>query len=273
MLKKFGIYYLLYGIKMLRFKEIRSYVLIPLIVNILIFAFATAYVWHKASELAEYIEFELPDWLAFCQYLIIPLALLVFMVIAYYMFATVAGILAAPFNGALAGKADEIIQQRKLRDEPVSATLKDVPRIIAHTLRVLLYTLPRMLLSFLLLLIPVVGYIAWLAFSGWNVAVGYLDCAGDNHHKSLRELILSMRENRVACIGFGISVYFMMLVPFVNMIIIPAAVCGSTKLLADLDGGAITGDKEIFEPVQEEKEESDRTEELQTEEQPTGEAD
>lgn len=268
MLKKFGIYYIIYGIKMLRFSEIRTFILIPLAINILIFAIATSYVWYRTSELAEYVEFELPDWLSFCQYLVIPLVLLVFMVLSYYLFATVAGILAAPFNGILAGKADEIIQQRRLKDESVSTTLKDVPRIIAHILRVLAYTLPRMLLALLMLLIPVVGYICWLVFSGWIVAIGYLDCAGDNHHKSLKSLVESMRVNRTACIGFGISVYFMMLIPFLNLFVIPAAVCGSTKLLADLDGGSIKGDKEIFETEESEEEEteSDTSETDNTEE-------
>lgn len=256
MLKKFGIYYIIYGIKMLRFSEIRTFILIPLAINILIFAMATSYVWYRTSELAEYVEFELPDWLSFCQYLVIPLVLLVFMVLSYYLFATVAGILAAPFNGILAGKADEIIQQRRLKDESVSTTLKDVPRIIAHVLRVLAYTLPRMLLALLMLLIPVAGYVCWLVFSGWIVAIGYLDCAGDNHHKSLKSLVESMRVNRTACIGFGISVYFMMLIPFLNLFVIPAAVCGSTKLLADLDGGSIKGDKEIFETDESEQKET-----------------
>ncbi|MBQ8706679.1 MAG: sulfate transporter CysZ [Succinivibrionaceae bacterium] len=246
MLKNLGIYYLIYGIRMLRYGEIRKFLLIPLGINVLVFALATFFVIRWGGELKEYMDFEMPYWLSFLQYLIIPLLLLIFMVISYYLFATVAGVLAAPFNGPLAAKADELIQKRTILEESLTATVRDVPRIIAHTLRLLMYTLPRMLFSLLFLLIPIVGYVLWLLSTGWIIAIGYLDCSGDNHQKPIRDLVESMKSDKIRCIGFGISVYFMMLIPVVNLFVIPAAVCGSTKLLTDLDGGMIMGRKKIF---------------------------
>ncbi len=246
LLEKFGIIYILHGISMLHHRQIRPFVLAPLLINILIFALATWYVWNRGSELSEYLEFELPDWLAFIRFLVIPVLLVAFMVISYYVFALLAGIIAAPFNGILAAKAEEVIRGQTMMDEPVSETVKDIPRILLHTLRVLLYTLPKMLLSFLLLLIPLVGQLLWLLCSGWLTSVGYLDCAGDNHHRSLRDLLHTMRSRRSTCIGFGMAIYFMMMIPVLNLFVIPVAVCGATRLLTDLDGGAIRGPKELF---------------------------
>ena len=62
LLEKFGIIYILHGISMLHHRQIRPFVLAPLLINILIFALATWYVWNRGSELSEYLEFELPCW-------------------------------------------------------------------------------------------------------------------------------------------------------------------------------------------------------------------
>ncbi len=265
MLRKLGIYYILFGLKMILHPQIRKFAIIPLLINILFFAVATYFVWVLGQDFKDYLDFELPQWLNFLQYLVIPLFLLIFMVITYYLFASVAGIISAPFNGMLAAKAEEVIHGQKQIDEPISATIKDIPRILLHTLRVLLYTIPRMLLALILLFIPIIGQIAWILFSGWLTCIGYIDCCGDNHHKPLKSLLASMRNNRSACIGFGICVYFMMLIPVLNLFIIPSAVCGSTKLLSELDGGRIRGPKEILEDMQPEPLQETQTTDLPAE--------
>ncbi len=151
----------------------------------------------------------------------------------FFGFSVVANIIASPFYGILAEKIAE--QERNEVSPPTSwhdiALL--VPRSVGRELRKLAYYLPRMGALLLLTLIPVVNLVAsplLLAFGVWMMAVQYIDYQADNDKVGFRDMLRWMQTRRSLSLGFGLPVYVGMLIPLVNLLVMPTAVAASTLL-------------------------------------------
>ncbi|MGH8465054.1 MAG: sulfate transporter CysZ, partial [Pseudomonas sp.] len=150
----------------------------------------------------------------------------------FFTFTMLANIIAAPFNGFLAEKVEVVV--RGTDDFPAFSTaelMAMVPRTLAREMRKLGYFLPRAIALFILSLIPVVNIIAaplWLLFGIWMMAIQYIDYPADNHKMSWQDMLAWLREKRWQSLGFGGSVYLVLLVPFLNLLMMPAAVAGAT---------------------------------------------
>ncbi|BCD84661.1 hypothetical protein PSm6_10680 [Pseudomonas solani] len=106
-----------------------------------------------------------------------------------------------------------------------------VPRTVGRELRKLGYFLPRAIGLLILSFIPGVNLVAtplWFLFGVWMMAVQYIDYPADNHKLGWNEMLAWLREKRWQSLGFGGSVYLALLIPFVNIVMMPAAVAGAT---------------------------------------------
>ena len=101
-----GAGYLLRGARMLSHPTLRPFVLIPLIVNILIFGsligFGLSYLVDTIDRWLSWV----PEWLNFIEWILWPLIGIAVSLITGYMFTAVALIIASPFNALLAEKAE-----------------------------------------------------------------------------------------------------------------------------------------------------------------------
>ncbi|VEA69182.1 putative sulfate transport protein CysZ [Serratia rubidaea] len=115
--------------------------------------------------------------------------------------------------------------------------VKDVPRIMAREWRKLAYYLPRALVLLLLYFVPVVGQTAapvlWFLFSAWMLAIQYCDYPFDNHKVSFADMRRALRQNKVHNLQFGALVSLFTLIPVLNLVILPVAVCGATAMWVD----------------------------------------
>ena len=68
----------------------------------------------------------------------------------------------------------------------------------------------------------------WLIFSAWMMAVQYTDFGADNNNVSFKELRERLSEERMSSLSFGVIVYFMIAIPLLNLVVMPAAVAGGT---------------------------------------------
>ena len=97
----------------------------------------------------------------------------------------------------------------------------------------LIYVLPRMLALGLLFFIPGIQVLApflWVAFSAWMLAVSYADFPMGNHGIRFRDQRTRLGQKRLLSLGFGAAVMFGITIPFVNFLMIPAAVAGATAM-------------------------------------------
>lgn len=220
---------------MLRQPGIRLFVAIPLLANIAIFSLLIGLTLNQFAEWVAQLVNWLPAWLDFLQWILWPLMVLLLLAVTMYFFSTVANLIAAPFNGLLAEKVEEMISGEEVAGrETVLRAIVSFPRSIAREIRKMLYFALLALAALLLTLIvpPLAPFSPVISFlvGAWLMAVEYCDYAMDNHGLSFREAKRRIHSRRGTATGFGALVMAGTMVPVLNLVIMPAAVCGGTLL-------------------------------------------
>jgi len=232
--KRSGFGYFFYGIKLATTPGIRRFVLLPLLTNIILIGAALYYVLNKIDHWVSYILSFLPDLLSWLSYLLWPLMTLSILAVSMYYFTTLANFIASPFNGLLAEKVEQMLDGQEPNEEGFTGFLKDIPRIFAREWRKIIYTLPKMIGLFILLLIPglgqTIGPIVWFLFASWMYAIQYCDYPFDNHKISFNHMRGNLKQEKGCAYSFGILVTFFTAVPFINLFVMPVAVCGATAM-------------------------------------------
>ena len=227
-----GLAYLGRGFKMLSEPGLRAFVLVPLLINTVIFVGAIyLLVTNFSAWVDALIALWLPDWgwLDYLIYFLWPIFALVLVLIVYYGFSVVANFIAAPFNGILS----ERVEQR-LRGDVISnelSLLQMIPGTLARELAKLAYFLPRVLLLLILGFIPLINLatpVLWFIFSAWMMAIQYIDYPMDNNGLTFKRMKGLLKERRWSALSFGSVIQLGMLVPLLNLILMPAAVIGAT---------------------------------------------
>ena len=230
-----GSAYFFKGFELIRAKGIRRFVLIPLAINLLLFSFAFYYLLNQLDYLMLRVEESVPSWLSWLSYIIWPLAILTVLVVFSFIFSTAANWIAAPFNGLLSEKVEVLLSGHSINAEDgLTALIKDLPRTFAREWQKFSYYLPRAIGFFILLwVVPIVGQIIWFLFIAWMMAIQYKDYPFDNHKISFNQMKFVLKENQKLSYSFGITVTVFSMIPFINLIVMPVAICGATALWVD----------------------------------------
>jgi CysZ protein len=227
-----GAQYLIDGARMLKQPALIPFVIIPLLVNIVIFATLITLTIGAMSETLDYWIAKIPDWLSFLRALIWPLVALTLAIVTGYLFTLVAILIASPFNALLAEKAEELITGKPVAGlEGIVQAIASFPRALWRELVKIAYYLPLVLVVFVLSLIPPVTTVApvlWFLLAAWMMAVQYVDYPMDNHLLEFADVKQVLRERRLSSIGFGGLVALVSGIPILNFFVVPAAVCGAT---------------------------------------------
>ncbi|WP_346840999.1 sulfate transporter CysZ [Metapseudomonas otitidis] len=227
-----GPQYLGEGLKLILRPGLRLFVLLPLTLNLLLFIALIGFAMREFSGWVDAFMPSLPDWASFLEYLIWPLFVALVVLLVFFSFTMIANIIAAPFNGFLAEKVEVVVRgQDDFPPFSWAELVAMVPRTIGRELRKLGYFLPRAAGLLILSFIPVVNLVStplWFVFGIWMMAVQYIDYPADNHKLGWNEMLAWLREKRWQSLGFGGSVYLALLIPFVNIVMMPAAVAGAT---------------------------------------------
>ncbi len=229
-----GASYLSRGLRLLSHRKLRPFVIVPLLVNTLIFAYLLWLGYGYVATFMGWMDSALPEWLDFLQWILWPLIVLSACLVAGYLFTSVALIIASPFLGLLAEKAEELITGKPVAGpEGFGAALMMVPRGILRELYKLLYYLPMALLVLLLSFVPGVNAAApvlWFLLGAWMMSIQFVDYPMDNHQYSFADVKTAVRSRRLSSMGFGGGVALCAGIPVVNFIVVPAAVVGATLL-------------------------------------------
>ncbi|PID54990.1 MAG: sulfate transporter CysZ [Gammaproteobacteria bacterium] len=229
-LQAFG--YLMRGAQMLSHRKLRPFVIIPLLINLLIFGSLVAYTLSTLNEYIEQFMGSIPEWLSFLRWVIWPVVGITISLVTGYLFTAVALLIASPFNSLLAEKAEEIITGEEVESlEGIGAALKDIPRSILRELQKFFYYLPLLLLVLVLSFVPAVNFLAplmWFALGAWMMSIQYLDYPMDNHRLPFAEVKNAARARPVSSFGFGGGIALITGIPVLNFFIVPAAVVGAT---------------------------------------------
>ena len=224
--------YLIQGFTLLRKPGLRRFVLMPLLINILLFGGLVwwAYGWVEGA--SEYLIGKLPEWLHWLRHVVVPVFVLTSLVVIFYGFSILANLIAAPFNGLLAEAVECHLTGKTLQGD-WRQLLRDILPSIFSELRKLLYFLLRAVPLLLLLLIPVfniAGSVLWVLFSAWMMTVQYIDYPMANHQLFFKEQRARLRKRPLLAWSFGGLVMACTMIPVVNFFVMPAAVAGATLI-------------------------------------------
>ena len=67
-------------------------------------------------------------------------------------------------------------------------------------------------------------------FSGWILSLEYHNYPMSNHHLEITDQHKTLKTEPGLTLGFGLATLAITMVPILNFIVIPAAICGATAL-------------------------------------------
>ena len=250
-----GVNALIRGAQLLTRKELRPFIIIPLLINLVLFIALAGVMISQFDDLATYISSLLSDtpvdtsdmswwrailakgadwaasvfrWLA---WLIAFAVVALFFLVYGYLFGIITNIIAAPFNGFLAEKVEELLTGHP---PPAESMGSMVFRTLGREMRKLMYFLGWGIVIFIIALltswtvfIPAILTALWGA---WCMAIQYIDYPLDNHQRSFSELKDVLLRKKFTTLGFGGAVMLAKMVPVLNIFVMPAAVAGGTAL-------------------------------------------
>ncbi|PID99989.1 MAG: sulfate transporter CysZ [Thiothrix nivea] len=229
-----GMGYVFSGLSLITQKGIRPFVVVPLLVNIVIFS---AGIWFASTQVGGLMQRLLPDWLSWLEWLLWPLFFLLIFFAVFYTFSIIANLIAAPFNSILAERVE-----KRLKGLPVPdfQGYQSLPGIVARTFRSefskLLYAAKWLILLLLITVIPVINVVApfaWAVYGAWMLAITYADYPMANHELYFKDELPLLKKHRACALGFGGMLSLMTLIPVVNFLVIPVGVAGGTAFWVD----------------------------------------
>lgn len=225
--------YFLYGLRVLVSKGYRKFILIPLAANAILFVVMAISLFSLLPNSVQWLMEWVPSWIPFVDVLLYSIFGLVFLLAYLMSFTMITNIFAAPFNGLLAEK----IQREAGLDIPEESISSVIIRTLGREMQKLVYFVVYGVAVaigfFILSMIPLVNLIVpVLAFlwTAWCLSVQYLDYAADNNQQEFRALRKEAKKPWFSTFGFGSLVSLVMLIPVVNIFVMPAAVAGGTIL-------------------------------------------
>jgi CysZ protein len=229
-----GFHYFFEGAKLLLQPKIRRFVVLPLVLNTMLFVGA---IWLSASQFgaaSDWLVAHMPDWMQWLSWLLNIIAIVIAALIVFFTFSIMANLVAAPFNGLLAEavyfkltgtKPPEQSDETNFWEQILPAFKNELTKLRVFAL----WSIPCLLLF----VIPVVNVAApfiWFALSAWMLALEYLDYPMGNHAMTFTEQRALLAKHRFLTLGFGSAISLATLIPVANFLVMPSAVAGATKL-------------------------------------------
>ncbi|HSC68362.1 MAG TPA: sulfate transporter CysZ [Cellvibrio sp.] len=210
----------------------RRFILIPLLINLVIFVLVTIALFHAFGDFFAQVLERSPNWLDWFAWLLWPIVAFVFLVIYGYSFNIITNFLAAPFFGLLAEKIETQLTGVAPPEEPWGQL---IPRTLQRETVKLWYFVSRGILVLLvfavLFFIPganLLGVVIGALWSCWCMAVQYSDYPADNHQLSFKELRRRLNSQKLTSFSYGGIILLGSMVPVLNIFVTPIAVAGAT---------------------------------------------
>lgn len=219
------------GSRLARSRDLLHYTAVPALISLVIIAAGTWYAISRIDVWGAQLASQLPSWLSFLDVILVPLLYLLGGVLGIWLFGLLAVVIASPFLGPLSGAVEKRIRGSAPEDSTI--WWLSIGATLMRELRKLAYHLPRLLLVFVLTLIPVINLAApaiWLLFGAWTMAVQFCDFPLENRQRPFRDTLTLLQRNRLAALGFGLCTALVLAIPLLNFLLIPVAVCGGTLL-------------------------------------------
>ena len=219
------------GFRIMRQPGVRIYAVMPLLINIVLFASLIWFGYEQFSPLVDYMMSGVPAIFNFLRWIIWIIISTFTAIFVFFTFTPIANIVAAPFNALLSEKIEIRLTGKAIGAN--SSFMKMARDSFLSQIRKLVYIFFWSAVLLLISLIPLVNFAApflWVIFGSWLLSLEYLDYPMGNHELNFRrqKQILSARKG--LSLGYGSSVMVLTSIPLLNFIVMPVAVAGATVL-------------------------------------------
>ena len=215
--------YLFKGLHLLARTELRQFVVIPVLINLVLYGAALTLGYYYIGDLINHF---IPGWLQWLSWILWPLFFISFFIAGFFTFTVVANLLAAPFYGKLATKTLSIITGQTSANAEPSLT-----KVMFAELKRAGYLASRALPLLILSIIPGINVIApflWALFGAWGMALEYMAYPLENAGVLFTEQKQLVKSVRLGALSFGGVAAMGLTIPVLNIIVAPAAVIGAT---------------------------------------------
>lgn len=215
--------FLFKGLKLLARPELRKFIIIPMLINVVLYSVALTLGYFYISDLIDQF---IPDWLQWLSWVLWPLFFISFFIGGFFTFTVVANLLAAPFYGKLSAKTLAMVS-----DQVFATAEQPLPKVLLAETKRIGYLGSRALPLLMLSIIPGLNVIApflWALFGAWGMALEYLAYPLENQGVLFSEQKELVKSVRLGALSFGGLAVLGLTVPVLNIIVAPAAVIGAT---------------------------------------------
>jgi CysZ protein len=226
------------GFSLARHPGLRRYTWLPVAISLIVCVTGLYFAFDYLIGVTNRFIAGLPEWLSWLDLILTPLLYISGVLGGTWLFGLLAVLIASPFLGAFSMALERI----RFGDAPAvnSQIWTDISMSLVREGRKILYHLPRLLLVFLLTLIPVINLAApaiWLLFGAWTMAVQFVDYPTENRQQPFQQTLDKLKANRTAALAFGLCATGALMIPLLNFLLIPVAVAGGTILWRKLEQG------------------------------------
>ena len=220
---------LLRGFHLIRQPRFRQYVWRPAACSLIIVAvfslLALSYVQIAVDSIAQL----LPSWLSFLASILATIVHVALIVFSAWLVGFVAVIISSPFLGPLSSQTEVsefgsmFIADESLIKSAVSAYKRELIKLRYHVGFLVTALITGLVLT------PIAPLI-WFVTGAWLTALQFVDYAPENRGLPFSHTRSLLRRNPIFTIVFGGVVVSLLAFPFLNVLAIPASVCGGTIL-------------------------------------------
>lgn len=228
-----GAAYLSRGMRLMWRPGVRRYALAPLAINVVLFTALIVFGAQQFERLLDWLLGFLPVWLDWLRYLLWPLFVATVLLVVFFMFALLANLLAAPFNGLLSEAVEAALTGQPPPSGGWRQLVGDILPSVWNEVRKILYFARWALPVAVLFLIPGINLAAtvlWAVLGAWMLALEYGDYPMGNRRIRFAQQRARWRRHRSLALGFGGATLLATATPLLNLLVVPAAVAGATAL-------------------------------------------
>jgi CysZ protein len=224
--------FLFKGLNLLTRPELRKFIIIPILINVVLYSAALVLGYFYISDLIDQF---IPRWLQWLSWILWPLFFISFIIAGFFTFTVLANLIAAPFYGHLSAKTLAMVS-----DKPMTIAAPSLSKVLFAELRRMGYLGTRALPLLILSIIPGINVIApvlWALFGAWGMALEYLAYPLENEGILFSEQKNLVKSVRLGALSFGGLAVLGLTIPVLNIIIAPAAVIGATLYFNEIKRG------------------------------------
>lgn len=232
-----GMTYLTRGAQLIVTPQLRLFVLVPLLINLVLFFAATYLLIEQFGVAMGWLLGSLPGWLDFLAWILWVIFAALVLVVYGYSFSMITNIIAAPFYGILAEKTEILVKGTGPEPESLGHM---IPRTLGREMVKLWYFILRglalLILMFVLSFIPLINVIVpviGFLWGAWSMAIQYVDYPADNNQLTFKDTRNRLWNRKYSSFSLGSLVMLGTMVPFLNIFIMPIAVVGGTLFWID----------------------------------------